>query len=200
MRSFKIYTLFSLVVVLSACSPIKLPETNDYQLTAFSAKHYTTKSRAYTLQVTTPDAVAGYQTDQMMYMKKPFKLEAFAKNEWTSPPAEMLFPLLVQSLQKTGYFYAVTSSPYSEKADYRLDTQLLSLKQNFTKRPSVLEFSAKVVLSNVESNHIVGSQMVSLEIPCPNDTPYGGVVAANQASYQFTAAVAKFVVTHLKPH
>ncbi|KTD83087.1 ABC-type transport auxiliary lipoprotein family protein [Legionella waltersii] len=192
--------LVSLLIALCACSPVNLPESNDYQLTAFSAKQYTNKARGFTLQVSAPDAVAGYQTEQMMYMKKPFKLEAFAKNEWTAPPADMLFPLLVQSLQKTGYFYAVTSSPYSEKANYRLDTQLLSLKQNFTKKPSVLEFSAKVVLSNVESNRIVGSQMVSLEIPCPTDTPYGGVVAANQASYQFTATVAQFVVTHLKPH
>ena len=200
MRSFNNYALLMGILLLSACSPVKLPEENNYQLTAFSAKRYTAKSSAYTLQVTAPDAVAGFQTEQMMYMKQPFKLEAFAKNGWTSPPADMLFPLLVQSLQSTGYFYAVTTSAYSEKADFLLDTQLLSLKQNFIRKPSVLEFSAKIVLSNADRNSIVGSRIMTFEIPCPSDTPYGGVVAANQATSRFTAAVSEFVVTHLKPH
>ena len=134
----------------------------------------------------------------MLYVKKPFQLEPFAKNAWISPPADMLFPLLIETLQGTGYFYAVTSSPYSEEADYRLDTQLLNLEQNFLKKPSVIQFSAKVVLSRVDSKEIIASRIINKHISCSQDTPYGGVVAANQASYQFTAEVADFVISHIK--
>ncbi|WP_035889026.1 ABC-type transport auxiliary lipoprotein family protein [Legionella norrlandica] len=186
------------MLALISCSPVKVPVTNEYQLTAYSTKQFVAKPQSVTIQVTAPEAVAGYQTEEMLYMKKPYKLEPYAKNAWTSPPADMLFPLLVQSLQRSGYFYAVTSSPYSEKADYRLDTQLLSLKQNFIKKPSVLEFSAKVVLSHVDDNQILGSRIISLQIPCSEDTPYGGVIAANQATLRFTAAVADFVISHIK--
>ncbi|BCZ97674.1 TPA: hypothetical protein JBE46_04190 [Legionella pneumophila subsp. pneumophila] len=186
------------ILTLMSCSPVKVPVTNEYQLTAYSTKQLTRKPRAITIQVTVPEAVAGYQTEEMLYMKKPFKLEPFVKNAWTSPPADMLFPLLVQSLQSSGYFYAVTSSPYSEEADYRLDTQLLKLEQNFIKKPSVLEFSAKIVLTHISDNQIIGSRIVSLQIPCSQDTPYGGVIAANQATFRFTATATDFVVSHIK--
>ncbi|CZH36988.1 TPA: ABC-type transport auxiliary lipoprotein family protein [Legionella pneumophila] len=186
------------ILTLMSCSPVKVPVTNEYQLTAYSTKQLTRKPKPITIQVTVPEAVAGYQTEEMLYMKKPFKLEPFVKNAWTSPPADMLFPLLVQSLQSSGYFYAVTSSPYSEEADYRLDTQLLKLEQNFIKKPSVLEFSAKIVLTHISDNQIIGSRIVSLQIPCSQDTPYGGVIAANQATFRFTATATDFVVSHIK--
>ncbi|HGF1463331.1 TPA: ABC-type transport auxiliary lipoprotein family protein [Legionella pneumophila] len=186
------------ILTLMSCSPVKVPVTNEYQLTAYSTKQLTRKPRPITIQVTVPEAVAGYQTEEMLYMKKSFKLEPFVKNAWTSPPADMLFPLLVQSLQSSGYFYAVTSSPYSEEADYRLDTQLLKLEQNFIKKPSVLEFSAKIVLTHISDNQIIGSRIVSLQIPCSQDTPYGGVIAANQATFRFTATATDFVVSHIK--
>lgn len=186
------------ILTLMSCSPVKVPVTNEYQLTAYSTKQLTRKPRPITIQVTVPEAVAGYQTEEMLYMKKPFKLEPFVKNAWTSPPADMLFPLLVQSLQSSGYFYAVTSSPYSEEADYRLDTQVLKLEQNFIKKPSILEFSAKIVLTHISDNQIIGSRIISLQIPCSQDTPYGGVIAANQATFRFTATATDFVVSHIK--
>lgn len=194
----RILSVLLFLVGLAACSPVKVPVTNEYQLTAFSTKQLATKPGHASILVTAPEAVAGYQTEEMLYVKKPFQLEAFAKNAWTAAPADMLFPLLVQSLQRTGYFYAVLSSPYNEKAIYQLDTQLLSLEQNFIHKPSMLVFSAKVVLSRTSDNAVLGSRIISRQIPCPKDTPYGGVLAANQASREFTAAVADFVISHIK--
>lgn len=186
------------IVALSACSPVKSPVTNQYQLSSYSTKKFGPNSRSVTLLVTAPEAVAGYQTEQMLYMDKPYQVESFAKNAWANPPADMLYPLLIQSLQKAEYFYAVASSPYSAPADYRLDTQLLSLKQNFIKKPSVIEFSVKIALTRIEDNKVVASRILTQYVPCPTDTPYGGVIAANQASHRFTAIAAEFVVSHLK--
>ncbi|RUR19237.1 hypothetical protein ELY21_04995 [Legionella sp. km535] len=194
----RILSIFILSFGLISCSPVKTPVTSEYQLSSFSAKQWVAKPRHVSILVTAPDAVAGFQTEQMMYVKKPYQLEAFVKNAWTSPPADMLFPLLVQSLQRTGYFYAVTSSPYSEEADYRLDTQLLTLDQNFLKKTSVLEFDVKVVLTRTSDNKVIGSRIISQHIPCLADTPYAGVVAANKASLQFTAQAVDFVISHIK--
>lgn len=184
--------------LLMGCSPVKLPVTNEFQLSSYSAKQFVSSPRQVTLLITTPDAVAAYQTDQMLYIQKPFQIEAFAKNAWISPPADMLYPLLVQSLQRTGYFYAIASSPYNEKTDYRLDTQLLTLDQSFIKKPSVIEFAVKLVLTRTDDNKVIASRIFSQQIPCPTDTPYGGVIAANRASYQFTATAADFVISHIK--
>lgn len=186
------------VFSLLGCSPVKTPISNQYQLNSYSVKKFVSKPSSRTLLVTAPEAVAGYQTEQMLYTNKPYQLEAFAKNAWSNPPADMLYPLLVQSIQRTGYFEAVASSPYSAKADYRLDTQLLSLEQNFLKKPSVIQFSAKIVLTRTDDSKVVASRIISEQIPCTADTPYGGVVAANKATQRFTAIAADFVVSNVK--
>ncbi len=142
--------------------------------------------------------MAGHQTDQMLYVKKPYQIEAFVKNEWVSPPAEMLYPLLVQSLQRSGYFYAVASSLYNVEADYRLDTQLLNLEQNFLKKPSAMDVTVKIVLTRVADNKVIASRIISQHIACPMDTPYGGVIAANKATLQLTATVTNFVISNIQ--
>ena len=194
----KILFLSTGLLILVACTAVKVPVTNEYQISSYSAKQFSTRPHHSSLLVTAPEAAAGYQTEEMLYVKTPFQLEAFAKNAWIDPPADMLFPLLVQSLQRSGFFYAVSSSPYSQGADYRLDTQLLSLEQNFLKKPSVLFFSIKVVLTQVNDNKVIASRIISQQIPCPMDTPYGGVIAANKASLALTSAVTHFVVSSIK--
>lgn len=185
-------------LMLVACSPVKIPVTNQYQLTEYSNKQLTKHPRHIALWITAPEAAAGYQTEQMLYVNKPFQREAFVKNSWTNPPGDMLYPLMIKSIQRTGFFYAVMSSVYSQGADYRLDTQLLSLEQNFLRKPSVLELSVKVVLTRVIDNKVIASKIISQQIPCLSDTPYGGVVAANKAARQFTAIMSNFVVSHIR--
>lgn len=194
MQAFAKRIVASGLLLLTGCSPVKNLATNEYNLTAFSARHFTSKPHSASILVTQPDAAAAFQTDQMLYMKKPFQLEPFAKNVWVSQPAEMIYPLMVQSLQASGYFSTVASSPYNQGAMYRLDTQLLDFKQNFIKYPSVFEFTAKVVLTQVKDNRSLGSQVIHLDIKCPKESPYGGVVAANEAAYQFTERVTGFVM------
>ena len=192
-----ILLLVSSFLLLMACSPVKTPLTNQYKLTAFSSKHLVNQSK-HSILVTAPDAVGGYQTEQMLYMQKPYELSAFVKNAWVDQPANMLFPLIVQSLQRSGYFFAIASTPHAESTEDRLDTQLLELHQNFLKKPSVIDLVAKVVLTHVSDNRVVASRVISQHVRCPMDTPYGGVIAANKAAENFTAELANFVVSKVR--
>jgi cholesterol transport system auxiliary component len=180
--------------ILTACTPIKTPDSNQYKLEAFNTQKLSSKKSSLSILISQPEAMAGYQTEQMLYIEKPYEITAFLHNTWISPPANMLYPLIIQSLQKTGYFYAVASGPYVEKADYRLDTQVIALQQNFLPKPSVIELVVKVVLTHIEDNRIVSSRVINESVKCPLQTPYGGVIAANRATQAFTAALSKFVV------
>ena len=153
------------IIALLGCSPVKVSVTNQYQLTAFSVKEFSKNPRHMALWVTTPEAAAEYQTEQMLYVTKPYQLQSFAKNSWTNAPGDMLYPLMVNSLQKTGVFHAIMSSAYSQGADYRLDTQVLSLEQNFLKKPSVIEFAVKVVLTRTRDNKVIASRIITQQIP-----------------------------------
>ena len=150
------------------------------------------------LLISQPDAIAGYQTEQMMYTNKPFELTNFAHSAWISSPANMLYPLIIQSLQKSHYFFAIASGPDADKTDYRLDTQLFELQQNFLTKPSMVQLVAKVVITHIPDNRVVSSRIITQSVPCPQDTPYGGVIAANKATMAFTAALSDFVVEQVK--
>jgi len=187
----------STVLFLIGCSAVDTT-ANEFQLSAFSIKQTTAKHGLQTLLVTAPEAVSGYQTAAMLYIRKPYKLETFAKNAWADPPGDMLYPLITESLQRSGYFFAVASSTNGEVVDYRLDTQLLRLQQNFLKKPSEIDLAVKVVLNNVKQNRVIASKVISLQIPCLADTPYAGVVAANKGTMQLTEQITQFVLDQVK--
>lgn len=184
-------------LILTGCSPIKTLATNQYKLASFSAKAYPHKKTNRSILISQPEAMAGYQTEQMLYIQKPYELSAFVHNAWISAPANMLYPLLMQSIQQTGYFYAVASGPYVEKADYRIDAQLIELQQDFLTKPSHVDLVVKVVLTHVEDNRVISSRIFRECVRCPIDTPYGGVIAANKAANAITATISAFVVAQV---
>lgn len=193
-----IITLLTLTLFfLTGCSPIKSVIKNQYQLNTYSKKQLSHTASRTSILVTAPEAVSLYRTDQMFYIKKPYEIGAFAHNAWIDPPADMLFPLIVQSLEQSGYFYAVASSTSSEQTNYRLDTQLLKLQQNFLKKPSTLDFAVKIVLTDNHENRVIASRVINQQIPCSSETPYGGVIAANRATMIFTTQLTDFVVKHI---
>lgn len=198
MKKLGLAIIISAFFILTACSPVKLPVNNQYTLEAFSAKKLSKHKVHQSLLVSKPEAMAGYQTEQMIYVKKPFELNAFSHNAWISSPANMLYPLEMQSLQSTGYFYAVAASPYVDRADYRLDTQFIKIQQNFMVKPSLMDVVIKVVLTHVEDNRIVSSRTFCERVSCPVDSPYGGVLAANKAMGAFTAKLSAYVVAEVK--
>jgi cholesterol transport system auxiliary component len=191
----KIITSLS-IIFLTACTSIKLPVTEQFQLTQFSDKVYQTPHGDSTLFVSPPEALRGYDSVKMNYSTQPFEVKAFAHHAWLGSPAQMIHPLLTQSLQNSGYFRAVSSGIYSDKTDFRLDSQLLMLQQNFICKPSQMVLVMKLVLNDVKNNTVIASKIFHYRIPCPSDTPYGGVLAANTAVKQFTNDAVKFVAEH----
>lgn len=185
------------ILLITACGPVKTTSTNEYTLDAYSTKKITRSPTNINLLVSLPEAVSGLQTEQMQYTKNPHELNSFSKNSWASPPASMLYPLIIQSLQQSGYFHAILSGAYADEGDYRLDTQLLELQQNFLKRPSTITLAAKITLTDAKSNKVVASKTFREKLSCPFESPYGGVIAANRASANLTAFITKFAVANI---
>ena len=170
--------------------------THQYKLETFS-QIANQQVFNYSILISQPEAMAGYQTEQMMYVQKPYQLSAFSENAWVGTPANMLYPLLIQSVQKSHLFKAVASSPFADKVDYRLDTQILAMEQNFLVKPSVFIMSIKSVLTRVKDNQVLGSRIISARVSCHMDTPYGGVIAANKASIILTKKINHFIAHYM---
>ncbi len=198
MKNLSLMICLSAQLLLVACSPIKTEVTNQYSLTKYGTDKLVKNKSKTSILISQPEAMAGFTTEDMRYIEKPFEVSTFVHNSWVSSPGNMLYPLLMQSLQKTGYFFAVASGPYLDKADYRLDSQIITLQQNFLTKPSTMEFRIKIMLTHVSDNRVIVSRIFNENISCPIDTPYGGVIAANKASEKFTQELAKFIVKEVR--
>ncbi|HCA90286.1 MAG: hypothetical protein CMF38_03015 [Legionellaceae bacterium] len=189
--------VLSLLAGLYGCA-IEPSIEHQYDLTRYSATRYTHTTPSKSLLVAVINTAKAYDSTQMLYVKHPFELAAFAHNSWIAPPADMLKPLLLQSAQYSGYFTAVTANAAAEKTDYRLDTELLALYQDFITKPSTLVLEAKITLADVKHLRILGSKLLKFRFRCPTDTPFGGTLAANNAAHEFTTKTMQFLGFYMR--
>ncbi len=183
--------------LLIGCSPVKITETNLYKLNTYAIKKHHDDKSSRTILITTTNAASAYESKQMLYMKQSFAINSFAQNAWISPPADMIFPLIIQSVQRSGNFRAVVGPTTNESADYRLDSELIELQQNFLQKPSRIQLSIKADLTDVRDGKILASKLFRYSIPTPTENPYGGVIAANQATRLFTGDLITFIRKYL---
>lgn len=189
--------LSGLLVQLSACMPWSSSTIQTYQLTDFGKITPNTKRTHISILVMQPAAADGYDSSQMLYVSKPYEISAFTLNAWISRPATMLAPLLMRSIESSHYFYAVAQEPNMANADYRVDSVLLGLQQNFLVKPSQIQLALQVMLIHPRDDRVIATTMMSENLACPSDNPLGGVMAANQATRRLTARVAHFVVEQI---
>ena len=155
-------------------------------------------SSSGTLAVEPLRAAPGYDSRRMVYQGTPGQLDAFAFHEWVAPPAEMLAPLLVRALQDASGGYTVLPSPSAAVADWRLETQLLRLLQDFTVHPSQLRLSVRIVLLDGHNRRVLGWREVDISLPTTADDPVAGAATAQAAALQATRAVAAFCAEQLR--
>lgn len=183
---------------LFACAPVPSENNNRYQLTDACKFSPRVGTQHLSILIMQPVALDGYDTEQMLYIDKPFRVSSFVNNSWMSPPATMLSPLLIRSIESTHYFFAVATDLNTSKTDYRLESALLRLQQNFLVKPSQLELGVQVMLIHNPDSRVVATKMFYETVNCPQDTPLGGVLAANQATRELTANITHFVINHVR--
>jgi cholesterol transport system auxiliary component len=192
----KILLITSFFFFISGCSAVKLDTPATYVLSGNPSKTLavSTKSTSLTLLVSPPKSAPGYDSPRMVYVTRPYELAYFTKNRWADMPASMLVPLFVDTLQATRHFQAVVSTPYADDADIRLDTELLSLEQDFIQKPSQVRMVLLAQLVNMKTHRVVATrQFVFSETTAQND-PYSGVVAANRIVTRLLPQLAAFCV------
>jgi cholesterol transport system auxiliary component len=157
----------------------------------------------YTLVVNETHASAAYDSQRILYVRQPHRLQYFAYNEWVDPPARMISTLVVGTLQRSGVFRAVVSAPGSASGDLRLETEVVVLHQDFSVAPSSVRFALRAYIAEDATRRVVATREFEAIVPAPSDDPYGGVQAANaavrQVLDQLTAFCAQTVGTWQPP-
>lgn len=134
-----------------------------------------------TLLLSSPRAAPGYAGARMAYMKEAHRIDYFANHRWADSPARMLEPNLMRALETSGLFQAVVRPPTTARFDLRLDTEVLKLVQVFESNTSRVELALRFSLLNKQQQRVLLSEVLQVSEPASEQTPYGGVKAANRA-------------------
>ena len=187
--------VFSLLAI-SGCSllqPAAIPTPNFYALEAVSLKTgLIAPATAPTLIVSPPHAAAGFDSQRMIYLRETYKLEHFAHSEWIEPPARMLAPMIVDAIVRTGAFRAVVLSPSMAAGDFRLDSEIIRLQQDFRTHPSTVRLTLRATLIDENTRRVIDWREFDQSVATSSEDPYGGVVAANRALQMTLGNLASF--------
>lgn len=192
-RFFPLFAAAILVVAVGACStlrPSATPTPAFYALEsapAAAAAAASNKLRpaaspaAPTLTINPVRAAAGFDSQRIIYVREPHRLEYFAHSEWVDPPARMLAPLLVAAIEHTAAFRAVVLTPSAASGELRLDTEIVRLQHEFASLPSRVRFTLRAYLVEEKTRRVLAWREFEAVVAAASDNPYGGVVAANRA-------------------
>lgn len=174
-----------LVVTGSGCLSLRTdsPEIRTYHLSLDGSSHAILPKRTDgpVLLVSPPQAEPGFETQRMVYVKRPYELEYFSVNQWADSPVRMLTPLMVQVFDQSGAWRTVIPLPGSVSGDYRLDTYGVLLQQEFLLQPSRVRVTVRLQLVDLKESRILGARAFEAVENAPSENAYGGVLAANRA-------------------
>lgn len=193
----------AVMLTLTACGALRPPASQptafyslDAQLNPSASPTQGTAAQSLpTLIVNPPQAVSGFDSQRIVYMREDHKLEYFAHSEWVDPPARMLGPLLVAAIDKVGAFGTVVLTPASVSGALRLHTQIIRLQQNFQTSPSRVQFTLRAYLTDEKTRVVLAWREFSAEATAPSDNAQGGVNAANKVVQDVLTLLAQFLAT-----
>ena len=189
----RIILLFVMVLLTACLSPVNTAQKNNYVLNTTPPISHTFRANPQVLLVLVPRLDAVMDNNKMVYLDGQHQIGYFSLNRWAAKPNEMLFTLLLNTLQQQSGFRAVVSAPYSGKSDLQLSIVNFSIVQDFTVRPSVVRVKMDARLTNARQQSVLKARALQANVATSADTPEAGVVAANQAVAQCLTQLIVFV-------
>lgn len=194
----------TLVLMIAACSlgPTETTAPRSYflnpEISWKNPQGSGERIGATVLLIPQPKAQAGFDTPRMAYLLRPYEVNYYAINQWADTPARLLHRVLVENLDKAGSWRAVIQTPGIVPARYRLDCDNLILEQQFFSNPSRIRLALRAQLIETQKQTIVASRYFELLEPAPSEDPYGGVLAANQATAKLLTEMAEWLDNALR--
>ena len=136
---------------------------------------------APTLLINPTRSASGFSSQRIVYVREAHQLEYYAHSEWIDSPARMLAPLIVDAVGNGGAFRAVVTTPSAADGDLRLDTEIMRLQHELTGRPGGVRFTLRATLVDNTTRDVLAWREFDEHVAAASETPYGGVLAANQA-------------------
>lgn len=197
MKTLPLTTQFILLVLLSACtglpSQFKQSAPRIFVLEAPAPSLTYIRKQGPKIMVALPHAWPGLGSVNIAYVKRAHEINYYAHSEWADTPTRMLEPLFIHALEASGDFGAVVGSGSTVLTELRLDSDFVTLEQDFTHTPSQGVVVLRVQLVDLQHDKVLGSRTFKAEIPAGSEDATGGVAAMNKALQQVLGEVVGFI-------
>jgi cholesterol transport system auxiliary component len=151
-------------------------------------------NRGATVFVFPPKTTPLYDTTQMAYRTQPHEVAYFSEREWGETPSQMVYPLVVRTLENTQAFRAVLTEPLTAHYTYALRTEILELIQDFKPDSATLVLSLRFQLTDYGAKTVIATKEVSVREPMAEKNSHAGVIAANAATAKALQQMAQYVL------
>jgi len=194
------FTVLLAAVWLAGCSILPKPEPQAFERYVLEPRIVPgapTAAAGPVLLVAVPQARSDLDTPRMAYRQQDFDIRYFARSRWADTPPQLLLSGLTAALEQSGRFAAVLRAGSPAAPDLRLDTELLDFSQDFRVRPSEFRLRLRVQLVDLAARRVVASRTFEAHRAAPEESPYGGVQAANAAWQALLPEVVDYCVASL---
>ncbi len=193
-------SIILLALTLTGCfGPIATPDDRRYMINAMPVDFKSVPKTRAIILVATPETTPIYNTTRIAYTVKPYQIGYYSQHQWAETPAQMLLPLLSQSLEKTHAFEAVVVSPYIGNYDYVLNTQIEKMQLNsLNQQAGYFELVIQAQIISVRSARTIATRQFIIHEPTGMVSPYNGVIAANAAVAKALTQITLFSVSSIR--
>jgi cholesterol transport system auxiliary component len=204
-RNILVLLVAASVLLITACSlpgPSARPAKQTFMLQGGPVSQHPEariSKPCVSLRVNLPGSAPGVNTVRMAYTTEPNRLDYFAYHEWVATPARMIASMMESRLDGLGLFSAVVLGSSDIKTDFRLDSEVQSLQQDFVKGSSTVNLTIKVTLIKVASRSLLNSKTFSYREPADGENAEAGVAAANRAAEHFLVDLTTFISESINP-
>jgi cholesterol transport system auxiliary component len=176
----------------SVFTPVRT-ETTRYVLDQLPADVRTGPPGPAVISVAMPEVAPLYATRRMAYSTGPHEIAHFNESEWALPPAQMIQPLVAETLRRTGHFAQVDAS-VPAGGSFVLRAEVPQLVQDFTVQPALFRLRLRVTLERGAGRQVAASRELSAAEPLRENTARAGVAAGNEAMRKLLRELAAFAV------
>ena len=191
------FALLAVVGLLDGCSlfkPSHAPELKLFTLDDDISPPGTSDG-TLTVIVKPLRSAAGFASPRIAYVRSEHQLAYYTQSAWVESPADMLAPLLVRAIARTGAFHASLPPGSTARSDLQLEAEVLRLQQEFATLPSRVRLTLRVSLVASASRRVLATRLFESVADAQSEDASGGVAAANLATRKVLTAVADWSAT-----
>jgi len=195
--AWKIVVIMALASLLSCSMPGSSAKTPKrfytLQSTGIQPPAATPAKPCFSLRIEIPAAAPGLNTSRMAYSRESHRLEYFAYHEWVSPPSRMIASAMEKDLEDSGLFTVVLTGSPDIRTDWRLDSDLQILQQDFSSGESFVRLAIRINLVDLSDRVLMASKTFSYVESAEGQNAEAGAAAANRAVRTFLQDLTVFL-------